>query len=167
MTSTDQERFRERYAQLSHSELIAIAADRKDLLPSAAIALDEELRRRGLEPDRPQRFRQPGSVEPAHSLQDYSVYRQLCAKKQSANKYRYIKVVVPFLVGVVLSETLFKRSQVTSAVMIGITMAWALLVIANAIIMSVRWAAFKCPQCGHRFGTDAECWSCAFPRNAN
>lgn len=40
--------FHEEYARLSDEELLVIAADRRDLLPEASVAMDSELARRGL-----------------------------------------------------------------------------------------------------------------------
>jgi hypothetical protein len=100
-----QEDFRSQYAHLSDDELVAIACDRKDLLPEAAIALDEEVRRRRVKVEQRKWLR---LGEPVYSLQDYGFYRQFCARQKSWNGYGYLAVIVPFFAAVALSQTLLK-----------------------------------------------------------
>ena len=138
--------FRSQYARLSDEELLSVAADREHLVPDAAVALDLEIRRRGVKVQSPIWLREPGSPERVCSLQDYDWYQHLSEKKQSMSRF-------------------FKDSKLISASIVGGALTWALLVIASNLLVIFRWASFKCPQCNHRFGTDAECWSCGFPRS--
>jgi uncharacterized membrane protein (DUF485 family) len=155
---------RDHYEHLSNEELLSLAADKEHLLSEAAVALDSEIRRRGLRLQDQIWLREPGSAERVRSLQDYDWYQRLSRKRQSMSRYWYILVIGPFFLVIVTAETFFKNSQLLSVSIVGAALTWALLVIADNLLVIIRWASFKCPQCGHRFGTDAECWSCGFPR---
>lgn len=156
-----QEDFRSQYAQLSDDELISVAFDRKDLLPDAAVALDEEVRRRGVKVEHPKWLR---LGEPVYSLEDYDSYRQLCVRQKSWNRYGYIAVMGPVFIAMLLSQSIFKSYQLASVIVVATALLWAGVVSVNKIVVSIQMTNFKCPQCGHRFRTDAECWSCGFPR---
>jgi|SRR5450631_259362 hypothetical protein len=156
------EDLRRHYEQLTDDELFAVAADSGHLVPEAVDVLNAEIEKRGAKRPEPTRWiRQPDSAESVESLQDYERYRQLCRKKQFMGGYYYVLAVVPFVLGLVLGRKAFENS----AFFVGATLAWAMLVVTYGLALNLRWAAFRCPQCSHRFGTDDECSSCGFPRN--
>ncbi len=80
------------------------------------------------------------------------------------NKYGYVFAIAPFVLGIVIAEGLFKNSKNIQVSIGGVTLLWAIAVCAYSLSLIIRSAFFKCPQCHCRFGTDDECWSCAFPR---
>jgi len=154
--------FQRHYEQLTDEELLAVAADSDHLVAEAAAAVKSEIRKRGVKPPQPTRWiREPGSTERVESLQDYEVYRRLCRRNQFMGRYRYVLAMGPFVLGLVLGGKTFGNS----VLLIGLTILWALLAVGYSLALGLRWAAFKCPQCSRRFGTDSECSWCGFLRN--
>jgi hypothetical protein len=45
--------FQQEYAAMTDDQLLAVQADRQDLVPEAAVALDREVQRRGVRPAPP------------------------------------------------------------------------------------------------------------------
>jgi hypothetical protein len=83
-----EESFRAYYENLTDDQLLQIVADKADLVPQAAAALDSEVRKRKIMPTEPQRWiRDASSDEQVQSLEDYSDYRQLSQKRQTVGRY--------------------------------------------------------------------------------
>jgi hypothetical protein len=153
---------RRHYEQLTDDELLSVAAGSGHLVPEAAAELNSEIRRRGAKlPEPTQWMREPGSAERVESLEDYDQYRRLCQKRQFMGNYWYVLAMAPFVLGLVLGRSVFENS----VLLIGLTVTWAMLVAMYGLALVLRWIAFRCPQCSHRFGTDAACSSCGFPRS--
>jgi hypothetical protein len=154
--------FRSHYEQLTDAELLAVEADSGHLVPEAVAELNTEIRKRGARLPEPTRWvRQPGSAERVESLQDYDQYRRLCRKTQFMHRYRYVLAMTPFVLGLALGRKAFENS----VVLVGLTLTWAIFIVLYGLVIDLRWTAFRCPQCSHRFGTDSECSSCGFPRS--
>ena len=156
------ETFRKSYEQLTDDELAQVLADKQDLLPEAAEALDREVQRRQfvmLEP--PQWTQHPGSEASVESLEDYEEYRVLIAKRKTFGRYWYLLAMGPFVLGLVLGRKSFENS----VVFITVTLSWALCVALYGVILNARFLGFKCPQCSKGFGRGPECFNCGFPRS--
>ena len=157
----NEESFQTHYQGLTDDQLLQILADKADLVPEAAAALDSEIRKRKLQPLEPQRwFRQAGSIEQVQSLGDYCDYRQLSQRRKTVGRYWYFLAMGPFVAGLVLGGKTFDNS----VVFIPLTLAWAMCVAVYCLYISSRFLAFRCPQCNERFGRGSECFSCGFPR---
>lgn len=156
------EDFRKHYEQSTDDELVQVLADKQDLLPDAAMALDQEVQRRHIVlPEAPQWTRQPGSEERVESLEDYGEYRILLKRKKTFGRYWYLVAMGPFVLGLVLGKTLFENS----IVLVIITMSWAMCVAVYGLILNARFLGFHCPQCSQGFGRRDECFNCGFPRS--
>lgn len=156
------EDFRKHYEQSTDDELAQVLADKQDLVPDAAEALDQEVQRRHIVlPGPPQWPRQPGSGERVDSLEDYGEYRSLLKRKKTFGRYWYLAAMGPFVLGLVLGKTLFENSMV----FIIITMSWAMCVAVYGLILNARFLGFHCPQCSQGFGRGTECFNCGFPRS--
>ncbi len=156
--------FQINYAQLSDDQLAVIAGDRENLVPEAAAALDSEIQKRGVKLNPSIWVREASSDQRVHSLQDYEWFQQLCRKRQFTDKYGRALAIGPVFLAFGLAATVLKNHELFAACVVGLTVIWTLLVATYSLALLIRSARFKCPQCGRRFGTDAECWSCAFPR---
>ncbi|MGA3135520.1 MAG: hypothetical protein ABSC88_05965 [Terracidiphilus sp.] len=157
-----EEAFRKHYEQLTDNELAQVLADKQDLVPEAAQALDQEVQRRHfVMPEIPQWTRQPGSVERVKSLEDYDEYQSLLERKNTFGRYWYLVAMAPFVLGLVLGRNSFANS----IVFITVTLSWAVCVAVYLFILNARFLGFKCPQCSQGFGRGAECFNCGFPRS--
>ncbi len=156
------ETFRKNYEQSTDNELAQVLADKQDLLPEAAEALDREVQRRQfVMPKPPQWTRQPSSNGSVESLEDYEEYGRLIAKRKTFGRYWYLFAMGPFVLGLVLWRKPFENSTV----FITVTLSWALCVALYGVILNARFLGFKCPQCSKGFGRGAECFNCGFPRS--
>jgi hypothetical protein len=155
--------FQRRYEQLTDNELAQVLADKENLVPEAAEALDGEVQRRHfVSPTHSQWTQQPGSDKRVESLEDYNEYRGLVERKKAFGRYWYLLAMGPFILGLVLGRTSFENS----GVLIIATLFWAMCVAVYGLILSARLLGFRCPQCSQSFGRGSECFSCGFPRNA-
>lgn len=100
-------------------------------------------------------------------LDEYPRYVRLLRRQALARKYGYVAALAPFGIVVFVVESFFRQSHsklVDLAVLV--TLAWTLAVVAYGMGLTIYWAAFRCPRCKRRFGTDDdECWSCGLPRH--
>jgi hypothetical protein len=157
------EDFRKHYAESTDDELALVLADKQNLVPDAAEALDQEVQRRHIVlPEPPQWTRQANSAERVESLEDYGEYRSLLKRKKTFGRYWYLVAMGPFVLGLVLGKTLFENS----IVFVIITMSWAMCVAVYGLILNARFLGFHCPQCSQGFGRGGECFNCGFPRGA-
>jgi hypothetical protein len=159
--SMSEESFRAYYEGLTDDQVLQIMADKADLVPDAAAALNSEVRKRKLKPPEPHWLRESGSDEQVKSLDDYSAYLQLNHRRKTVRRYGYLLALGPFVLGLVLG----RKSLENSMTFIAFTMAWAMCVAAYGIYINFRFLAYKCPQCSERFGQGTECFSCGFPRS--
>ena len=151
------------YEQLTDDQLVQVLADRQDLVPEAAAALDEEVQKRQLKlPEPPHWTRGPGSTEPVTSLEDYGEYQQLVARKRAVSRYVYLLAFAPFALGLAFARKAFENS----IVLISLCCAWMLVAVVYGIVINIRFLDFKCPQCSDKFGSEGECVTCGFPRSA-
>lgn len=156
------EDFRKYYEQAKGDELGQVLKDKQDLVPEAAEALDQEIRKRQfVMPEPPRWTRQPGSEECVESLEDYSEYRNLLERKKTFGRYWYLVAMGPFVLGLALGKTLFENSMV----LIVVTLSWATCVAVYGLTLNVRFLGFRCPQCSQGFGRGSECFNCGFPRS--
>jgi hypothetical protein len=154
--------FRRHYEQLTDSDLALVLADKQDLVPEAAEALDQEIQRRHFVlPGPPQWTREPGSDKCVNSLEDYSEYRRLVDGKKTFGRYWYLLAIGPFVLGLALGRTSFENS----ALLIGVTLTWAMCVVVYGLVLNLRFLGFRCPQCSQSFGRGSECFNCGFPRS--
>jgi hypothetical protein len=155
------ETYREHYERLTDDEFALVFADKQDLVPDAAEALDQEVQRRHfVMPEPPQWTRQLGSEERVGSLEDYDEYRNLLRRKKTFGRYWYLIAMGPFVLGLVLGRKLFENS----IAFIIVTLSWAACVAVYGLILNARFLGFECPQCTKGFGRGAECFNCGFPR---
>src|SRR5271169_1405498 len=151
------EDFRKHYAESTDDELALVLADKQDLVPDAAEAVDREVQRRHIVlPEPPQWTRQAGSAERVESLEDYGEYRILLKRKKTFGRYWYLVAMGPFVLGLILGKTLFENS----ILFVIITMSWAMCVAVYGLILNARFLGFHCPQCSQGFGRGGECFNC-------
>lgn len=156
------ESFLDHYERLTDDEFAQVLADKQDLVPDAAEALNQEVQRRHfVMPEPPQWTRQPGSEERVKSLEDYDEYRNILQRKKTFGRYWYLVAMGPFVLGLVLGKTLFENS----IAFVIVTLSWAMCVAVYGLILNARFLSFKCPQCSKGFGRGAECFNCGFPRS--
>ncbi len=158
------ETFREYYERLTDDEFAQVFADKQDLMPEAAEALDQEAQRRQfVMPGPPQWAPLPGSEVPAESLEDYDAYQNILQRKKTFGRYWYLVAMGPFVLGLVPGRTLFENS----IAFIIVTMSWAMCVAVYGLILNTRFLGFRCPQCSKGFGRGSECFNCGFPRSTS
>ncbi|HEY3926780.1 MAG TPA: hypothetical protein VGL89_00260 [Candidatus Koribacter sp.] len=163
-----EEDFRRNYEQMAEDELVAVLADRKDLAPEAAAALDEVVKRRGTKLPEPTRWmRSPESNEQVYSLEDYPEYQELCRRQAFSRRYYHAIAMAPIFVAVAIAGFLGKTSflEKYAVLLVSIAGTWVALVLIFSGSVFLQFFRFKCPQCRRRFGSRAECFSCEFPRS--
>jgi hypothetical protein len=150
------------YMQLSDDDLALVIDDRKDLVPEAAEALDRVLQCRKVGP-RPQANWKPDPMtgEPVKCLENYEAYRRVRGKRANPGKW-YLFALAPFVIGMAFGRKAFENS----APFVLLTLAWGVSVAIYGLALNFRFLAYRCPQCGERFGRGAECINCGFPRTA-
>jgi len=159
----DEAAYRQYYDQLTDDEVVAILADKVDLVPDAVAALEAEAQRRKVTLPKPIKWtRQPGSDEEVKSLEEYGAYRQLLEKRKSVSRYYYFVAVGPFVLGLLFARKLIEDSNI----FIVLTMGWAICVLTYGLSITFRVLAYKCPQCSNVFGRGSECNTCGFPRSS-
>jgi hypothetical protein len=160
-----EEDFGRNYERMSDDELVLVLADRKDLVPEAASALDHEVQRRKVKLAEPTRYvRHTGEGEQVASLEDYSEYRELRRRSQFWGRYGYVVAIVPFVLLLTLGRLLGTPWFDDSPSLVITALSWAVIVCLYALSVFLRLLAFKCPQCGRGFGRGAECFNCRFPK---
>jgi hypothetical protein len=88
--------FRQYYEHLTDNELAQVLADKQDLIPEAACALDQEVQRRHFVlPESPQWTREPDSDVRVQSLEDYGEYQGLLRRNQTYRRYWYFVAIGP------------------------------------------------------------------------
>jgi len=158
----NEQSFQAYYQHLTDDQLRDVLADKQDLVPEAASALDAEVQRRKLGPPEPPRWKPlPDTNRPVCSLEDFPSYRDLTAKRRFANRYAVLIAIAPLSLGLAFA----KQKLENSIVFLFLSLGWAFVVAAYALSAVTRWLGFRCPQCGESFGRGAECFSCGFPRN--
>ena len=144
--------FRKRYEQLTDNELALVLADKQDLLPEAALALEQEVQRRKfVMPESPQWTRQPGSKERVASLEDYDEYQRLLEKKNTFGRYWYLIAMAPFALGLGLWVLLqscalaWTRSGLSGLVSSRYTefLVWGTVANAVAMVLILRGPALS------------------------
>jgi hypothetical protein len=159
----DEASYRQHYDHLTDDQLVAVFADRADLVPEAAAALDAEVQKRKVTLPEPTKWtRQPGSNEEIKSLADYSDYQQLVEKRKAVGRYWYFAAMGPFVLGLILA----RKEIENSITFIILSLGWAMCVAAYVMLLSFRVLAYKCPQCSSVFGRGSECTTCGFPRSS-
>ena len=154
--------FQRRYEQLTDNELGQVVAEKRDLVPEAAEALEVEVQRRHfVSPPPPQWTQQPGSDKPIQCLQDYDEYRVLVERQKTFGRYWYLVAMGPFILGLVLGRKVFENS----VVLITATLSWAMCIAVYGLILNARLLGFRCPQCSQSFGRGSECFNCGFPKS--
>jgi len=154
--------FLRNYEQLNDDELQQVLADKNDLVPEAAAALEIEVQRRHITlPPPPLWVRSADRSEPVSSLEDYGDYTQLRNRYQFVRKWAYGIGIGPFVLGLALGGRRLESSEV---VLFG-TLLWLLVCTGYAMVIQFRYMAYKCPQCSDRYGGGKECRSCGFPRS--
>jgi len=100
-------------------------------------------------------------------LDEYPRYSRLLKRRAIASKYWHIVAILPVAIVLGVAEFLFPKSDSKPLLAcIVAALVWALFVVGYSIALIVYWAAFRCPRCKRRFGTDDdECWSCGLPRH--
>jgi hypothetical protein len=158
--------FRDHYRGLSDAELSQILDDTQDLLPEAGRALDDEVRRRNLSLDEMALSPwQPVSGEQVDSLEQYEPYRQLLERRRFVRRYIYIIALGPLILGLALGRFFRTTFLENSTIFVVISLGWAMALAAYGVLVNIRFLAFKCPQCLHRFGARDEGFVCGFPRS--
>lgn len=159
----DEAAYRQYYDQLTDDQLVAILADKVDLVPDAVAALQAEVQRRKVTLPEPTRWTgQPGSDEEVKSLEDYDDYQLLVKKRKSVIRYYYYVALGPFVLGLLFARKLIENSNT----FIVLTMGWAICAAAYGLSLNFRVLAYKCPQCSNVFGRGSECDTCGFPRSS-
>lgn len=97
-----EEDFRRNYERMSDDELVLVLADRKDLVPEAASALDHEVQRRKVTLPGPTRYVRQGTDEQVSSLEDYSEYREIRRRSRFWGKYGKFVAFAPLVFLLVL-----------------------------------------------------------------
>ena len=121
------ESFRDHYERLTDDEFAQVFADKQDLVPDAAEALNQEVQRRHfVMPEPLQWTRQPGSEERVKSLEDYDEYRNILQRKKTFGRYWYLVAMGPFVLGLVVGKTLFENS----IAFVIVTLSWAMCVLS-------------------------------------
>ena len=100
-------------------------------------------------------------------LDDYAPYARLMERKRILPKYGHITALAPFLLWLVVAVPRYENSKL-AIFFVFATIAWAGAVAAYGMGVIIYWAAFRCPRCRRRFGTDDdECWACGLPRHCS
>jgi len=153
--------FQRRYEQLTDNELGQVVAEKRDLVPEAAEALEMEVHRRHfVSPPPPQWTQQPGSDKPIRCLEDYDEYKASVERKKTFGRYWYLVAMGPIILGLVLGRKSFENS----VVLVTATLTWPLCIAVYGLILNARLLGFRCPQCSQSFGRGSECFNCGFPR---
>jgi hypothetical protein len=155
-----QERFDEYYKDLTDDQLCVVAADRKDLVPEAAAALDREAARRNLKPAPEPVWVGPRDPTAYRSLEEVPKYRGLVRTKWFLNRAAAPLVVIVILLGLFSSRYNYRDPEFYRSVFLMIFVAGAFW-----LATWMRLRAFDCPNCGERFGARDKCWRCGLPRN--
>jgi hypothetical protein len=156
--------FRETYRQMTDTELAQVLADQQDLVPEAVVALKAEAAKRHVSLPTPQPWmRHEGSSERVNCLEDNGDYVRIRDRRQWVNRWGHIAAIGPFVAVVVLSRTKAGDSNLLIVAMFA-SLAWAIGMATFGFIATIRFTAYKCPQCSDRFGGSGECRACGFPR---
>lgn len=156
------ENYAETYHRFSDDELLNLANEEAQLCREADDALRREISVRNLKPRQAPTWT-GDSGEPVQSLQSYGNYRRLCKRKAFMSKYVRALMIGPFVLVLILIGDKADHSRVLMVLTLLVFLCIGLVPL-YALFLNLRWAAFRCPQCKRRFGTEDECWSCGFPR---
>jgi hypothetical protein len=157
-----EENFRSYYGTLPDDELQQVLDDKKDLLPEAAAALEEEAQKRKLRSAEPPKWKPlPDTSQQVHCLEDYPEYRALIERRRLVNRYALPIAIAPFFLGFALARKATENSDAFAIFALG----WAMIVGIYSWSILVRWFRYECPQCGETFGRGGACFYCGFPRN--
>lgn len=152
--------FEEHYTQMNDDELEQVLADRKDLVPDAAAALDMEVQRRKLQPAKPPEWHfDPDRGSGYHSLDEDTIYRSLEWQRRFLDRFWYWLAFLPAVANLLSARYAWRSSEDLAT-----SVAWVFVVIAWRLFVKLRIGAFTCPECTQRFGSGAHCYFCGFPR---
>ncbi len=131
--------------------------------PEANAALDREVSRRHLKPPQPPHWtRNRDPNDDANSLEEFDRYRWLMRQKRFVEKFWCLFVLAPIVILALTQKNAFKDpDNIKTCVDFCILLAfyWLRLVF--------KYVTFVCPQCSERFGPDASCFNCGFPRSSH
>ena len=150
--------FQRHYAQLTDEEFAQVVADRKDLVPEAATALEVELLRRNGMPKKPPTLESPVSEE-GESLEDCYQYKRLLIKKRFMDRFWYWIAFVPVVACFLSAKYAYKAPET-----IRFSIGWVILSVGYWLFLKGQMAAFTCPACAQRFGAEDACFYCGFRR---
>lgn len=150
--------FESNYQNLSDVQLLSVLADKTNLLPEAAIALDKEICRRQLSAaPHPRWFR---GEEEVHCLEDYLEYKQSVDQARKLSRLWYLRAMAPFILVLILSRV----SSRDYPLLIFPSLIWAFAYAAYLFSLKMRLLGYRCPQCSESFGRGEACFNCGFPR---
>jgi len=152
--------FQHEYAAMTDDQLLAVAADRKDLVPDALTALDRELQRRGTKAAPATQWApDPDLDDGTRCLEDDFRYRGLVRQKRFLDRFWYWIAFAPFAFMLMSARYAYKTPETYKT-----GFGCAVLVCGYWLFTRLRIAAYTCPQCAQRFGSDQACFFCGYPR---
>ena len=151
--------FQQEYAGMSDDQLRAVVADRNDLVPEAVTALDREVQRRQLGPSRPPQWAPDAEWDDGRRcLEDDFSYGSLQRQNRLLERFWWLSGI-PFAASLLSARYAYKDGATYE-----VGLGCVVLVFAYWLFIKLRIAAYTCPQCARRFGSDANCSFCGFPR---
>ena len=154
--------FQQQYEEMTDDQLEQVLADKKDLLPEAASALDREVQRRQLRPSSPPKWiSEPDSEDPIHSLDEVLGYRSLQRTKKFLDRFWYWIAFGPVAVVLVSAKYAYRNPENLKA-----SVGWVTLTIGYWLFVKLRISAYTCPRCAQRFGPGPTCFYCGFRRTS-
>ena len=154
--------FQQQYERMTDDQLDQVVADKKDLLPEAATALDREVQRRQLSSSSPPKLiSEPDSDDPIHSLDEVLGYRSLQRTNKFFDRFWYWIAFGPVAVLLVSAKYAYKNLQNLKT-----SVGWVILTIGYWLFVRLRISAYACPKCAQRFGPGPACWYCGFRRTS-
>ena len=105
-------------------------------------------------------------AQEVQSLDEWEYYARLNGRNKLLKKCWYWVAVGPFAAVVFVGLRFFPESSGLFSILVGISLAWALLVAGYCMTVIARLMGIRCPRCGWRFGGGDRCGSCGLNRHA-